>query len=179
MDNPPGGLRASDADRDKALAELTDAFQAGRVTADEFDERSGQILSSRTRDELSAPLADLPKDRSPATRSAAPVLATRIVAGASAVAAVSLAGVAVSDALGSGSSGSNGLDSAQKRQLADHVLRSLGLHISVPRVPAAPPPGFDWVGTLTPAAFAAALILLTIVLLLAGQGRPRRSRTAG
>jgi hypothetical protein len=30
---PPGHLRVSDAGRDRALAELTEAFQAGRITA--------------------------------------------------------------------------------------------------------------------------------------------------
>lgn len=49
---PPGDLRVSDADRDRALAELSQAFQAGRITADEFDERSGQALHSRTGKEL-------------------------------------------------------------------------------------------------------------------------------
>jgi hypothetical protein len=34
---PPGDLRVSDADRDRALAELSEAFRVGRITADEFD----------------------------------------------------------------------------------------------------------------------------------------------
>ncbi len=36
-DYPPGDLRVSDADRDRALSELSKAFQAGRITADELD----------------------------------------------------------------------------------------------------------------------------------------------
>jgi hypothetical protein len=40
---PPGDLRVSDADRDRALSELGQALQVGRITADEFDQRSGTI----------------------------------------------------------------------------------------------------------------------------------------
>ena len=65
-DYPPGDLRVSDADRDRALSELSEAFQAGRITADELDQRSGQVLGARTGGELTAPLADLPWDRAPA-----------------------------------------------------------------------------------------------------------------
>ena len=57
---PPGHIRVSDADRDRALSELSVAFQAGRITADEFDQRSGQALAARTGKELTALLADLP-----------------------------------------------------------------------------------------------------------------------
>jgi len=47
-DYPVGELRVSDADRDRALRELSDAFQAGRITTDEFNQRSGQALVART-----------------------------------------------------------------------------------------------------------------------------------
>ena len=57
---PPDGLRVSDADRERALSELSEAFRVGRITADEFDQRSGQALRSRTGKELTALLADLP-----------------------------------------------------------------------------------------------------------------------
>jgi nitroreductase len=53
-------LRASDADRDAVLALLSEHFQAGRLTAEEFDERSGQALTARTYGELAALTADLP-----------------------------------------------------------------------------------------------------------------------
>jgi hypothetical protein len=56
-------VRVSDADRDRALSELTEAFQAGWITADDFDQRSGQALGARTGKELTALLADLPVDR--------------------------------------------------------------------------------------------------------------------
>jgi hypothetical protein len=57
---PPGDLRVSDADRDLALAELSEHFQAGRLTADEMHERTGRTLTAKTGKELSAILADLP-----------------------------------------------------------------------------------------------------------------------
>jgi uncharacterized membrane protein len=55
---PAGDLRVSDADRDRALRELSEAFQAGRITADEFDARSEQALGARTGKELTCLLAD-------------------------------------------------------------------------------------------------------------------------
>jgi hypothetical protein len=55
-----GPLRVSDADRDQALAELSEHFQAGRLTADEFDERSSQALAAKTGNDLGALLTDLP-----------------------------------------------------------------------------------------------------------------------
>ena len=69
---PPGDLRVSDADRDRALSELSEAFRVGRITADEFDQRSGQTLRARTGKELTALLADLPLDGPPATRTTVP-----------------------------------------------------------------------------------------------------------
>ncbi len=98
---PHGDLRVSDADRDRALSELTEAFQVGRITADEFDQRSSQVLSARTGKELTVPLADLPADRAPATAATAQVprvAVKRIVIGASAVSAAALTAVAASDA---------------------------------------------------------------------------------
>jgi hypothetical protein len=65
--NRPDGLRASDADRDQTISQLTDHFQAGRLTTEEFDERSGRALRARTREDLAALLADLPPDRAPVT----------------------------------------------------------------------------------------------------------------
>lgn len=60
---PPGNLRVSDADRDRAVSELSEHFQAGRLTAGELEERSGLALRARTGDDLSALLADLPQDQ--------------------------------------------------------------------------------------------------------------------
>lgn len=63
---PSGGLRASDAERDTALAELSEHFQAGRLTAEELDERTSRILAARTGDELEVQLGDLPNLAAPA-----------------------------------------------------------------------------------------------------------------
>ena len=53
-------MRVSDADRDTAVTELSEHFQAGRLTQDEFDERSGTALRARTGSDLSSLFADLP-----------------------------------------------------------------------------------------------------------------------
>ncbi|HUD80423.1 MAG TPA: DUF1707 domain-containing protein [Streptosporangiaceae bacterium] len=55
-----GRMRASDADRDATLAQLSEQFQAGRLTQDEFEERSGQALTARTMGELGDLMTDLP-----------------------------------------------------------------------------------------------------------------------
>jgi len=57
---PSGGIRVSDADRDQAIAELSEHFQAGRLTQEEFEERSGQALQAKTGDDLAALFTDLP-----------------------------------------------------------------------------------------------------------------------
>ena len=69
----PAEMRASDSDRDTVLSDLGEHFQAGRLTAGEFDERTGRALAARTWGELRDVLADLPATRpapqAPATRS--------------------------------------------------------------------------------------------------------------
>src|ERR1700678_907987 len=57
---PPAAMRASDADRDAVVADLSEHFQAGRLTAGELDERTGRALAARTWGELREVLADLP-----------------------------------------------------------------------------------------------------------------------
>jgi hypothetical protein len=57
---PTAAMRASDADRDAVLADLSEHFQAGRLTAEEFDERAGRALAARTWGELKDLLRDLP-----------------------------------------------------------------------------------------------------------------------
>jgi Domain of unknown function (DUF1707) len=56
----PGDLRVSDADRDRALAALSEHYQAGRLTLEEFEERSEQTLKSKTAGELTGLFTDLP-----------------------------------------------------------------------------------------------------------------------
>jgi Domain of unknown function (DUF1707) len=162
-DFPPGDLRVSDVERDRALSELTDAFQAGRIAHDEFDERSGQILSARTGQELTALLADLPLDRPAAKHAlmkpAQRVIAARVTMGASAVAAVSLVAVSISTALSYAPKTLQEREAARK--IAEQVLAKQGISVPVP-LPANP--GFDWVGTVTPAIFALLLIGLIVFL---------------
>jgi hypothetical protein len=57
---PSGGIRVSDADRDQAIAELSEHFQAGRLTQEEFEERSGRALQAKTGDDLGGLFTDLP-----------------------------------------------------------------------------------------------------------------------
>ncbi len=53
-------MRASDKDRDSANGLLQTAYAEGRLTKDEYDERSGKVLASQTFDQLQALTADLP-----------------------------------------------------------------------------------------------------------------------
>jgi Domain of unknown function (DUF1707) len=54
-------FRASDADRDRATALLRDHFAAGRLTAQELDERLAAALNAKTAGDLRRVLADLPE----------------------------------------------------------------------------------------------------------------------
>jgi uncharacterized protein DUF1707 len=60
-DFPTGDIRVSDAERDRAIAELSEHFQTGRLTREEFDERSGLALRARTGDDLRELFTDLPR----------------------------------------------------------------------------------------------------------------------
>jgi hypothetical protein len=48
-------MRASDAERERAVARLRDAAAAGRLTIDELDERTAVAYAARTVGELTAP----------------------------------------------------------------------------------------------------------------------------
>jgi DUF1707 SHOCT-like domain len=70
MDTPTGDykrgvIRVSDAERDQAVAELSEHYQAGRLTLEEFDDRSGQALRARTGSDLDGLFTDLPKGAAP------------------------------------------------------------------------------------------------------------------
>ena len=56
-------LKASDAERDAVVAALSEHFQAGRLTSEELEERTGQALAARTLGELDELTADLPVSR--------------------------------------------------------------------------------------------------------------------
>jgi hypothetical protein len=153
---PLGDLRVSDADRDRALSELSEAFQVGRITPDEFDQRSGQVLAARTGKELAALLADLPVNRAlantAAPRPAAHPPLPRIVIGAS-VAAACLAAVSVTNAASQG-------PTAQQREIAQQIFARQGWSITIP-----PSPPFDWAATVVPGAIAVLLVVLIFVFL--------------
>jgi hypothetical protein len=57
-----GPLRIGDAERDQAVAVLSDHFVAGRLTQEEFEERSDQATRARYVDDLSPLFADLPEE---------------------------------------------------------------------------------------------------------------------
>jgi hypothetical protein len=59
-DSGDGGLRASDADRDRVAAVLRQHCSAGRLTFEELSERLGQVYGARTLDQLFALTNDLP-----------------------------------------------------------------------------------------------------------------------
>jgi hypothetical protein len=66
-DHPSSSLRVSDADRDRAIAELSEHYQAGRLTTEEFEDRTGRALQARTTTDLTALFSDLPRRQAPLT----------------------------------------------------------------------------------------------------------------
>lgn len=62
-DAPPGGdgsLRASDAERDAAAAELRQHLEDGRLTMEEFTERLDEVYAARTHAQLARARRELP-----------------------------------------------------------------------------------------------------------------------
>ncbi len=59
---PPreAALRASDAERDRAVDLLAGAAAEGRITLEEYSARSAAALSARTNEDLAALTSDLP-----------------------------------------------------------------------------------------------------------------------
>lgn len=57
---PPGGVRASDAERDMVIERLGRAFGQGRLSVEEFQERVSAAQVAVTRDELADLTSDLP-----------------------------------------------------------------------------------------------------------------------
>jgi hypothetical protein len=53
-------MRAADADRERVVEILQEAFAQGRITVDEFHERSDQAYAAKTLGELTPITADLP-----------------------------------------------------------------------------------------------------------------------
>ena len=122
---PPGDLRVSDAERDLAVSELSSAFQVGRLTAEEFGERSEQAYAARTGKELTALLADLPVEEAPAETAVAqrsdfdPATRPRVAVGAT-VGAVCFGLIALGNAFTRG-------PTLQQRELAQQIFRQHGV----------------------------------------------------
>ena len=53
-------LRLSDADRESAMDLLSEHYAIGRLTKDEFDERSDAVWSAKTQGDLAPVFVDLP-----------------------------------------------------------------------------------------------------------------------
>jgi len=70
LDDLAPQVKASDADRDAALASLSEHFQAGRLTSAELEERTGLALGARTFGELRRLMADLPAESLSPSRAA-------------------------------------------------------------------------------------------------------------
>jgi hypothetical protein len=162
---PPGDLRVSDAERDLAVSELSRAFQVGRLTAEEFGQRTEQAFAARTGKELTAVLADLPVEPDPADTAVAKQAdrhppTPRAVVGAT-VAASLFALVALANAFTPG-------PTLQQRELLRQIYEARS-GVSIPLPPAE---GFNWAGTITPAIIAVAFVLLIIYMRAA---RPKRT----
>jgi DUF1707 SHOCT-like domain len=69
---PPGGIRASDAERDATVERLSAATGDGRLTLEEFSQRMDRATTARTRAELDQLVADLPAEAAAAAASRAP-----------------------------------------------------------------------------------------------------------
>ena len=65
-------LRASAADREEAIEVLKVAFVQDRITKDELDQRIGQVLASRTYDDLDVLTTDIPARLTRAQRAPRP-----------------------------------------------------------------------------------------------------------
>lgn len=62
----PPAMRISDADRERVCARLREAFAEGRLTGDEFDERTAAALEAKIEADLAPLTADLPAPLPPA-----------------------------------------------------------------------------------------------------------------
>lgn len=57
-------VRVTDTERDRCADRLREAYQAGALSEDEFEERLSKALAARTRGDLVPLTRDLPRDRS-------------------------------------------------------------------------------------------------------------------
>ena len=61
MTTPDPSLRVSDADRERAMADLAGHYADGRLDHEEYDERLDAIWTARTRADLAVLFSDLPR----------------------------------------------------------------------------------------------------------------------
>ena len=64
----PAQVRIGDAERESAVTALGEHYAAGRLTKEEFDERSGVAWSARTAGDLAPLFTDLPRLQAHAAR---------------------------------------------------------------------------------------------------------------
>ena len=88
---------------------------------------------------------------------------------ASAVAIISLGALALSTGLSGAPAPLTLAQREARREIAQQVLAHQGISVTVPLPPAVAASGFDWVGTVTPAAIAVLLIALIVVVLRASR----------
>jgi len=74
-------IRASDAERDATVIRLREAMAEGRLTLDDFSQRTDSALTALTRDQLAEVVADLPAHHSTGYVAAPAVVATPWVVG--------------------------------------------------------------------------------------------------
>jgi uncharacterized protein DUF1707 len=68
MNETPGKIRASDADRDRVATRVQRASVEGRLNLDETEDRLGGVYAAKYLDELAAFTADLPPEPPAARR---------------------------------------------------------------------------------------------------------------
>jgi hypothetical protein len=73
-------VRAADADRERVVADLQRHTSAGRLSMDEFSERTAAAYRSRTMSELASLTADLPPEGPPAPDSGQGRVVTLVIA---------------------------------------------------------------------------------------------------
>ena len=64
----PAQVRIGDAERESAVTALGEHYAAGRLTKEEYDERTDVAWSARTSGDLAPLFTDLPRLQAPATR---------------------------------------------------------------------------------------------------------------
>ena len=93
-------IRASDADRELTVERMREQVGTGRLTLEEFSERTAEAYRARTIGELAALTRDLPALATPAAARHVPVPVLAVVAVLVTLAALLLAGVTAADSMG-------------------------------------------------------------------------------